>query len=286
VQTFGARWSWWSWWSRLALLAIGVGIAARADAQSAQQQRDVALAESYAEQAFEAYERRDYAQAVELYEQAYEAAPSADALYNIARVYDVGLRDRPLAITYYRRYLSDPGAHPERIGRASQRLTQLREAEASELAATLPARPSPPAATPPAPSPVEVPRSPSSTHAEPGRSALQVAAVVTGTVGLLGAGVGAAFGLSVLADAETVDTYCEGNRCSSQRGVDVAQSASKKALVATLGVSVGAGLMVTGIALWLLDPGTSREPDRASSLRLTPVAGRSKLGMELSGAWY
>lgn len=275
MHNFGARSAWWSW---LAVLALGMGTAARADAQNAPQQRDVALAESYAEQAFEAYERREYAEAVALYQQAYEAASSADALYNIARVYDVGLRDRPLAISYYRRYLSEPGATPERIGRASERLTQLREAEASELAATSPPRASPPAAT--------APRGPSSTHSEPGRSALQVAAVVTGTVGLLGAGAGAALGLSVLADAKTVDTLCEGNRCSSQRGVDVAKSASTKAFVATLGVSIGAGLMVTGVALWLLEPGGSREPDRGISLRLTPVAGRSKLGMELSGAWY
>jgi tetratricopeptide (TPR) repeat protein len=283
VQNSRARRAWWSY---LAVLALGMVTAARANAQSAPQHRDIALAESYAERAFGAYERGEYAEAVALYQQAYEAAPSADALYNIARVYDVGLRDRPLAINYYRRYLSDPGANPERIGRASQRLTQLREAEASELAATPSPPASPPAATAPPPSPVATPRGPSSTHSEPGRSALRVAAVVTGTVGLLGAGVGAAFGLSVLADAETVNTYCEGNRCSSQRGVDVAKSASKKALVATLGVSAGAGLMVTGVTLWLLDPGGSREPEQATRLRLTPVAGRSTLGMELSGAWY
>jgi tetratricopeptide (TPR) repeat protein len=283
VRNSGARRAWWSY---LAVLALGLGIAARADAQGAPQHRDIALAESYAERAFGAYERGEYAEAVALYQQAYEAAPSADALYNIARIYDIGLRDRPLAINYYRRYLSDPGANPERIGRASQRLTQLREAEASELAATPPPPASTPAATAPPPSPVATPRGPSSSPSEPGRSALRVAGVVTGTVGLLGAGVGTAFGLSVLADAETVNTYCEGNRCSSQRGVEIARAASRKALVATLGVSVGAGLMVTGVALWLLDPGGSREPEPVTRLRLTPIAGRSTLGMELSGAWY
>src|SRR5688572_6208587 len=48
---------------------------------------DVALAERYAAAAFEAYRAREYGRAVSLYEQALAAAPSAEILYNIARVY-------------------------------------------------------------------------------------------------------------------------------------------------------------------------------------------------------
>jgi hypothetical protein len=263
----------------LVALAIGLGTASRANALDAAQPRDVALAESYAAQAFEAYGNRQYANAIALYKKAYDAAPSADALYNIARVYDFGLRDRPLAISFYRRYLLDPGAIPERIGRASQRLNELREAEAAEQRAA-----SAPVAS--APAPAAPPSSPSATDSGDGWSTLQVVAVVSGAVGVVGVGVGAGFGLSVLADADTVDSYCDGNLCSSQRGVDVAKSASTKASIATLGISVGAGLLATGATLWLLAPTAVPGQDHATTLRLTPVASRSKLGMELSGAWW
>jgi tetratricopeptide (TPR) repeat protein len=268
----------WCWW--LASWVIAIGSVSRASAQSTAPARDVALAESYAEQAFEAYARRQYATALELYEKAYDAAPSADAIYNIARVYDLGLRDRPLAITHYRRYLSDPGALPERIGRASQRLSELLEAEA----AVVKAAPAAPRVSPPM---AVLPPSRAIMHdTGSGWSALEVAAVVTGAVGVVGIGVGAALGLSVLADADTVDSYCAGNLCSSQRGVDVAESALKKASMATLGVAVGAGLLATGATLWLLAPSGAPPQAGSGGLALTPVAGRSRLGMELSGAWW
>jgi hypothetical protein len=261
------------------VLAIGLGIASRASAQEAAPLRDIELAESYAAQAFEAYGSREYGSALALYKKAYDAAPSADALYNIARVYDLGLRDRPLAITFYRRYLSDPAAIPERIARASQRLNELRDAEAAELTAT-----SAPVAS--APAVAATPSDPSATEPDDGWSALQVVAVVSGAVGVVGVGVGAGFGLSVLADSDTVHSYCDGNLCSSQRGVDVAKSASTRASIATLGISVGTGLLATGATLWLLAPTAAPEQDHSTTLRLTPVASRSKLGMQLSGAWW
>ena len=54
---------------------------------------DVARAESYAAEAFQAYAEKDYPRAVALYQQALDAAPSADIVYNIARIYDTKLED-------------------------------------------------------------------------------------------------------------------------------------------------------------------------------------------------
>src|SRR5687767_2624421 len=101
---------------------------------------NVPLSESYAARAFEAYRQRDYPSAITLYQNALEAAPSADILYNMARVYDVGLRDRTLAIIFYNRYIGDPGAVPKQIETANKRLVELR---AAELAAMAPAPTSP-----------------------------------------------------------------------------------------------------------------------------------------------
>jgi tetratricopeptide (TPR) repeat protein len=64
---------------------------------------EVVLAEKKAAQAFEAYQAKRFAEAVGLYLEAHRAAPNADVLYNVARIYDAKLGDRPLAISFYRR---------------------------------------------------------------------------------------------------------------------------------------------------------------------------------------
>jgi hypothetical protein len=234
--------------------------------------RNVAEAEELAERAYTAYVARDYAAAVALYHEAFERAPSADALFNIARVYDIGLRDRALAISFYRRYLSDPGASPERIHRANVRLTELRLAEQAELA-----------------QPEVAPRSSgraahaSAADAEDGLSGWRITAIALGTTGAVVAGLGAVYGVTVLSDAERANDDCDGDRCQSQVGIDAARAASRHATLATWGVAAGAGLLASGALLWLLDPGAEETPRR--DVRIDPIAGASELGLALSGRW-
>jgi tetratricopeptide (TPR) repeat protein len=242
----------------------------------------VARAEAYAARAFEAYGDKRYAEAVELYRRAYDAAPSADALYNIARVYDLGLRDRPLAIAAYRRVLADAGATPERIRIATERLQLLREAE---LAATdadrEPARDagmstagmrklSPPPTAEPAPG--------------GDWSASQTLAVGAGALGVVSVAIGIGYGISVMADADTANASCVDNRCRSARAVAAAKSAATNATVATAAVSVGAGLIATGALLWVLGLPNEREP-APPGVTVTPLASASELGLTLSGGW-
>jgi tetratricopeptide (TPR) repeat protein len=239
----------------------------------------VSQAEAYAALAFEAYGRKEYADAVALYQSAYDATPSADALYNIARVYDLGLRDRPLAIAAYRRLLSDPGATPDRIKRANERLQELREAE---LAATEP----PPArageagsrsaASAPVPSDASEPAN--------GWSTARVLAVVAGAAGVVSLGVGMGFGALVLADADTANASCVENRCTSQRAVNAAKAAAKEATVATVGIATGAALIAAGTALWL-GSASSVEPAEPAGVNVAPLASASELGLTLSGGW-
>jgi tetratricopeptide (TPR) repeat protein len=243
---------------------------------------DVAAAELSAAQAYDAFQRRDYASAVALYQKAFEAAPSADALFNIARVYDLGLRDRPLAITFYRRYVSDPGATPERIKRANERLTELREAEIAELTT----RPTaPPAAQPaPAPPPIAVPAiAPLEQDAGSEWSSSTVAALTLGAAGAVALGVGVGFGVSLLSTAERANRECDGNECSSQRGVDAARAAARDARWANAGLAVGGGLLAGAAIVWLLDPGAEQAPPAA--MKLSPTAGAGELGVALAGRW-
>jgi tetratricopeptide (TPR) repeat protein len=241
---------------------------------------DVARAELSAAQAYEAFQRRDYASAVALYQKAFEAAPSADALFNIARVYDLGLRDRPLAITFYRRYVSDPGATPDRIKRANERLTELREAEAAELT-TRPAAPQPA----PAGAPVVAPASaPLEQDAGAEWSSSRITALTLGAAGAVVLSVGVGFGISLLSTAERANRECDGNDCSSQRGVDAARAAARDARWANWSLGVGGGLLAGATLMWLLDPGAepAAEPAR---MKLSPVAGAGELGVALAGRW-
>ena len=235
----------------------------------------VAEAEALAERAYAAYVARDYAAAVALYSHAFERAPSADALFNIARIYDMGLRDRALAISFYRRYLSDPGASPDRIQRANVRLAELRLAEQAEL--TVP--PAPEAA--PRAQPNEPPAAAADESA--GLSGWQIAAIVAGTTGAVATGLGAVYGVTVLSDAERANENCDGDRCQSQVGIDAARAASRHATVATWGVAAGASLMAGGALLWLLDPGADAPP--RPDVRVDPIASASELGLALSGRW-
>lgn len=266
-------------------LAVAADDPALIDAPS-----NVVEAERLAEQAFEAYSQQQYHEAMALYEHAYAVAPSADALYNIARIYDVGLRDRAGAIAAYERFLAEPGAPAERVERAAERLNDLRRAERAEREA--PARPRLERASPerlsldrsspePSPYPPAAPRDGGSL------SGLRAGALVVGGVGLASAVVGGAFGLSVLSNAARANEACEGNRCATQRGVDAAKTASSHATLATVGVSVGAVLLATGAVLWIVGDDAPSEPAVAASARLgvAPVASAGELGLALVGGF-
>ncbi len=235
----------------------------------------VALAEKYAADAFDAYRLGDHARAVALYRSALAAAPSADILYNIARVYDLGLSDRQHSIEYYERYTLDPGAAPSRLERAHQRLDELHAEERASNEHTgtdLSARELP----------IVVPAA-RDEHDGEALGPLDVAAISIGTAGLVGVAVGVGFGLSAQAQSETWKRDCEGNACSSQGGVDSAETAARQASIATLGFGIGGSLLALAAVLWLVD---STDDDAASdtgSLDVFPVASGSELGAGVGG---
>jgi tetratricopeptide (TPR) repeat protein len=272
-------------WAARALLALTLCVPATAGAEPlpvAESADAVAKAEDLAARAFDAYRQGRHTDALDLYEQAYASAPSADALYNIARVYDVGLGDRTRAIAAYERCLLEPGASPERLARAGERLMQLRSSAALALPAqSWPAEPNAPA--PPAPAGSE-PAPPE------GWSWLHGASVISGAAGVIGLGVGIGFGLAASSDAQRANAACDGNRCRSQQGVDAAESASERATLATVGVGAGVALLASSLTLWLLSDGGDVAPEaqreRQPGVSLAPVAGTRELGLAVEGRWY
>jgi tetratricopeptide (TPR) repeat protein len=244
----------------------------------------VALAEQKAAQAFAAYEAKSYPEAVALYIEAYQAAPNADMLFNLARIYDTKLGDRPLAINFYRRYIAEPGAVADRIQLANERLALLREAE---LAATQPmarATSEAPAEAAPAPAP------PVSEPTEAGLSTPETIGVITGAVGVVALGVGTGFGVAALSETNTARDLCEGRVCQEQRGIDAAASASDHAAVSTVALVSGGALVAIGAALYFLlgdDPPEAPLPAPKSGVelgaRLSPALGGVSVG--LGGSW-
>jgi hypothetical protein len=243
---------------------------------------DVTLAESKADQAFRAYQSKHFAEAVALYMEAYNAAPNADILYNVARIYDAKLLDRPLAISFYRRYITDPGAVADRIQIANERLLALREAE---LAATQPTR----EVEAPAPAPArDTQRAAVYAAPEPGWSTAEVLGAVLASTGVVALGVGTGFGIAAMGETKTVNDLCEDNVCSEQRGIDSAQRARDHAAVSTIGFASGGALLALGAVLYFWvgaesSPSLAPEPNPSLGARLTGTPGG--FAVELGGSW-
>jgi tetratricopeptide (TPR) repeat protein len=263
-------------WVLFAALLTAAGVASPALAEEAAPSADVSRAEDYAAQAFEAYSRKEYQEAVVLYLKALEASPSADILYNLAKIYDTKLQDRELAMKFYRRYIADPGAEPERVRAANARLAELRELEVA--ATDKPAQSAPAVAARPAEDRQEKRLPPAD---EGGLTGMQVAGLATGLVGIGGVVVGTVFGLSAKSDADVAKQDCNGNDCTTQRGVDAAEDASTKATISTVSFIAGGALTALGTVLLISG---SRSPERdTASVRLAPYAGPGSLGTQLSG---
>ena len=273
----------------LALLSLTWSLAAlphaagAAEAEASDGDAAIVLAEQKAAQAFEAYEAKHFAQAVTLYLQAHAAAPNADILYNVARIYDTKLGDRPLAINFYRRYISE-GANADRIQIANERLLALRDAE---LAVAERPAPAPSAAAAGAVPPRAERRAAPAMGWTTGEWA---GAILAGT-GVVALGIGTGFGVAAMDDTRTVRDLCDGNLCREQRGIDAAETATDHARVSTIAFASGGALLALGAAFYFWPGGESRErPEQAAGsgwelagAGVAPTADGWSLGV--TGTW-
>ncbi|MEO6600358.1 MAG: hypothetical protein ABIQ16_10830 [Polyangiaceae bacterium] len=134
-----------------------------------------------------------------------------------------------------------------------------------------------------------------SAHAEkpvvssPG-SGQRTTALVIGSAGIVGLGVGAFFGLSAQSSwGETKDLCNEKDICT-ERGHELRTTAKNKALVATVATGVGAAGLATALIIWFTAPkGESpAAPGSAAARRdrrwvITP--NRTAWGLEVAGAF-
>jgi tetratricopeptide (TPR) repeat protein len=252
----------------LIALLLAAGWPAAAHAGDGGAAPEAQRAEELAARAFELYKEGHFREAVELYAQAEKLVPAAAVLFNIARIYDQKLRQRPRAIDYYRRALEAPDVEPELAARVRTRLATLQ----AEVATPPPTRAAP--ARPSAPSPR-------------GASWLPAAGAAAVGGGALGLGVGTFFGLKAVSKNRTAGESCTGRDCTNPRALTLTAEARDDARVSTVGFVAGGALLVGGLALLLAPRGASSPSALAPSPRwlLAPALGPRGGGLVVALGW-
>lgn len=110
----------------------------------------------------------------------------------------------------------------------------------------------------------------------------RAAGLIAGGAGVVGLGIGAAFGLVAMSKNGDVKAMCTIPACPDARGPALADEARSAATVSTIGFVAGGALLAGGVALYLTAP--KREPRaRGGGLHLSPEVGRRMAGVTLGG---
>jgi hypothetical protein len=139
--------------------------------------------------------------------------------------------------------------------------------------------PSPEAAAPPPPRrPAEPPPPTLPTPREDPPSPLRTAGLGFVTLGLVGVGVGAIFGLNAMAHRD--DSGCVDNRCGPGSDPEALRAAGENADYATGFFIAGGAFVAAGAVLFLIAPS-----DRHAGVWLAPKVGATGGRLGLGGAW-
>ncbi|HEX8795218.1 MAG TPA: hypothetical protein VF765_29925 [Polyangiaceae bacterium] len=177
----------------------------------------------------------------------------------------------------------DPGEHTFRFETAGQDpvtrslVVQESQKERHEVVnfGTAPISPSP---SQPAATPVTDPEAdgPSGGSVPRGLGTQRVLALVAGGVGVIGIGLGTAFGLMALAKKGDAQSVCA-ESCTTQDGVNKWSDAATTGNLSTAGFIVGGIGLAGGAVLWITAPSTDGAP--------TVGVGLAPGSIQLNGAW-
>jgi hypothetical protein len=120
-------------------------------------------------------------------------------------------------------------------------------------------------------------------HATGGNSGMRTAAYVAGGLGVAALGVGAVMGGLAAGDASEAKKLCPTGACDA-KGWDVVQRGQGRALVSTIGLSMGAAALGAGVVLFLLSRAPAKEDGAARAL-LVPSFGPQGGGASLIGSF-
>ncbi len=113
--------------------------------------------------------------------------------------------------------------------------------------------------------------------ARPGLGAQKVTALVAGSVGVVGLGIGAAFGALALSQKSEAQNACPGATCSTQSGGTKWSDATTSGNVSTVALIVGAVGVGAGLVLWFTAP--HAHPGPSTQLGVGPGV------FQLKGTW-
>jgi hypothetical protein len=243
---------------------------------------NVQAVEALTNQAYELTVENKYSEAIGAYMKAYELSHAGAILFNIATIYDRKLRERSLAMEYFRRYLQATDAVPDFARKAAERLSELKEEEAAEARtrSSVAVAPSPPAST--ATDTTSLPES--APPANTGVSPLKPVGLVLGAIGLVGVGSSLGFGAIAQSRNSDANRYCSATACSTSQGVTLEHQAGDFATAATVAFISGASLLAIGVTLFLVAPRRGTTPS-AGSFAVQPTVGASSGGLRVEGSF-
>jgi hypothetical protein len=111
------------------------------------------------------------------------------------------------------------------------------------------------------------------------RGTVQTLALVSGGLGIVGLGVGSAFGLVANSKKSQYQQHQIDGRCIDEQCVSISKDAVSAGNVSTAMFVAGGVLAAAGVTLWLTAPG--KAPEQAA-VAIVPMAGA---GVGLSGSW-
>lgn len=223
--------------------------------------------EQLADRGLRLFQAGDFKGAVKAYREAYQFEPVGALLYNIAFIYDKKLQDYQLALDYYRRFVNAPDADQGTRISAYERIIEIRDLiEEQEKArggtgnagnqGTNPGTPTPP------------PPPPESNQA-------LIGWIVAGS----GAGVAILGGVFGLLASQTHADFEEANAADRPGLRDTGES---QALIADIGMGVGAAAIITGLVLVFTAP-DAPETTESTGVQIGPSA--TGFGLSIGGAF-
>jgi serine/threonine-protein kinase len=142
--------------------------------------------------------------------------------------------------------------------------------------ATPPSTPGAQQLTPEAP---PTPTAPETAEAQPGQTQ-RMLGLVTAGAGVVGIGVGTAFGLTAFSKHSAYVARCNGSICD-QTGVQEHDDAASAATISTISMTAGLVLVAGGAVLWFTAPRAASK----TAIRVVPAVGPSSGGLTVSGLW-
>jgi hypothetical protein len=114
---------------------------------------------------------------------------------------------------------------------------------------------------------------------------LRTASFVVGGIGAAGLIVGGVFGGLAASAASKIKSDCAGNVCTTAADQSSLSAANSKALISTIGLAAGGGLLATGVVLFLVSrPGAPRD-EAPRAAQIVPSFGPQGGSVSLVGAF-